>query len=137
MEYNKDPFTCEVLDGKVMDGMYKVVGGVIYFHDQISKLKEKLLNATYEILLSKPTGFIGAYHTILDGFMWENFKEEVHSHMKKCMDHLLDQDEHSSWEELSSTPPYSLSVKGGSSMSNLVDFRQVYDKYYISESHYV
>ena len=53
---------------------YKVVEGVIYFHDQIylvkgSKLKEKLLNATYEILLSKPTGFLGAYHTILDGFM--------------------------------------------------------------------
>ena len=59
MEYYKDPFTCEVLDGKVRDGRYKVVGGVIYFHDQIylvkgSKLKEKLLNATYEILLSKP-----------------------------------------------------------------------------------
>ena len=45
MEYNKDPFTCEVLDGKVMDGRYKVVGGVIYFHDQVylvkgSKIKE-------------------------------------------------------------------------------------------------
>ena len=75
-------------------GRYKVVEGVIYFHDHIyltrdSKLKEKLLNAAYEILLSKPTSFIKAYHTILDGFMWDNFKEDVHSHMSKCMDHLL------------------------------------------------
>ena len=75
MEYSKDLFTCEVLDGELMDGRYKLVDGVIYFHEHIylardSKLKEKLLNATYEILLSKPTGFIRAYHTILDGFMW-------------------------------------------------------------------
>ena len=76
----------------MIDGRHKVVEGVIYSHDQIylardSKLKEKLLNAAYEILLSKPTGFIKAYHTILDGFMWENFKEDVHSHMGECMDH--------------------------------------------------
>ena len=79
MEYSKDLFTCKVVDGKVMDMRYKVVDGVIYSHDQIyltrdSKLKDKLLNAAYEILLSKSTGFIRAYHTILDGFMWENFK---------------------------------------------------------------
>ena len=123
-----------------MDGRYKVAEGVIYFHDLIylvrdSKLKEKLVNETYEILLSKPTGFIRAYHTILDGFMWEGFKEDVHSHMQKCMDYLLDKEEHSSWEEPSVTPPYSLSVRGNSSMSYLTDVKQVYggtclSKYY-------
>ena len=123
-----------------MDGRYKVVEGIIYFHEHIylargSKLKEKLLNATYEILLSKPTGFIRAYHIILNGFMWENFREEVHSHMKKCMDYFLDKEEHSSWEELSLSPPYSLSVGGSSSMSYLADFRQVYEKHCIDESH--
>ena len=63
MEYSKDLFTCKVLDGQLMDGRYKVVDGFIYSHDHIyltrdSKLKSKLLNAAYEILLSKPTGFI-------------------------------------------------------------------------------
>ena len=93
MEYYKDLFTCKVLDGQAMDGKYKVVDGIIYVHDQIylpkySKLKNKLLNTTYEVLLSNPNGFIRTYHTILDGFMWENFKEEMHSHMSKCMDHF-------------------------------------------------
>ena len=79
--------TCGVLDGEVMDGKFKVVDVVIYFYNLIllvrdSKLKERLLDATYEILLSKTTGFIRAYHTLLGGFIWEGFKEEVHSHMK-------------------------------------------------------
>ena len=89
-----------------MDENYKVFNGINYVHDQIyltkdSKPKNKLLNTTYEVLLSNPTSFIRTYHTILDGFMWENFKEEMHSHMSKCMDHLLVEEEHSSWEELS------------------------------------
>ena len=67
--------------------------------------------------------------------MWENFKEEMHSHMSKCMDYLLVEEEHSSWKELSLLPPYSLSVRGSSSMSHLADFKQVYDKHCIFESH--
>ena len=42
-----------------------------------SKLKEKLLDVAYEGFLSKPTGFIRAYRTILEGFIWEGFKEEM------------------------------------------------------------
>ena len=140
MEYSKDLFTCKVIEGQAMDEKYKVVNGIIYVHDQIyltkdSKLKNKLLNTTYEVLLSNPTGLIRTYHTILDGFMWENFKEEMHSHMSKCMDHLLVEEKHSSWEELSLSPPYSLSVRRSSSMSYLADFKQVYDKHCITESH--
>ena len=123
-----------------MDEKYKVVNGIIYFHDHFyltkdSKLKNKLLDTTYEVLLSNPTSFIKTCHTIFDGFMWEILKEEMHSHMSKCMDHLLVEEEHSSWEELSSSPPYSLSVRGSSSTSYLVDFEQVYDKNCIAESH--
>ena len=140
MEYSKDLFTCKVLDRKEMDGKYKVVDGIIYVHDQIyltkdSKLKNKLLDTTYEVLFSNPTSFIKTYHAILDGFMWENFKEEMHSHMSKCMNHLLVEEEHIFWEELSLPPPYSLSVRGGSSMSYLADFKQVYDENCIAKPH--
>ena len=89
VEYSKNLFTCKFLDGKVMDSRYKVVEGVIYSHDKIyltrdSKLKDKLLNAIYEILLSKPTDFIREYFTILEGFMWEDFKRDMHSNLRKC-----------------------------------------------------
>ena len=108
-----------------------MVDGVIYFYNLIllnrdSKLKETLLDATYEILLSKPTSFIRAYHTLLGGFIWEGFKEEMHSHMNTCMDYLVNEEEHSSWEEPSFTSPYSLNVRGNSSMSYPANVKKVY-----------
>ena len=55
VEYSKNLFTCKVLDGQVMVRRYRVVDGVIYFHDQIyltkdSKLKKKILHVAYEAL---------------------------------------------------------------------------------------
>ena len=96
MEYHDEIFTYGVLEGEVKDERFKVVEGIIYFHDLIllnkdSKLKERLLNAAYEILLCKPTDFVKAYHNILGGFIWEGFEEEMHSHMGKCMDYLLEE----------------------------------------------
>ena len=140
MEYSNDLFTCKVLDGQAMDEEYEVVNGIIYVHNQIyltkdSKLKNKLLDTTYEVLLSNPTSFIKTCQAILYGFMWENFREEMHSHMSKCMVNFLVEEGLSPWEELSLSPPYLLSVRGSSSMSYLVDFRQVYDKHCIVESH--
>ena len=63
VEYSKNLFTCKVLEGQVMDKRYRVVDGIIYFHNQIyltrdSKLKDKLLYAAYDIFLSNPTSFI-------------------------------------------------------------------------------
>ena len=105
MEYSKDIFSCRVLDGQLLDGIYVVRDGVIYFHSRFfstraSKLKEKLLHATYEGLLFSPTGFIRAYRTILEGFIWEGFKEEMHHHMRICMDFLEDEERHNSLVEL-------------------------------------
>ena len=90
MGYSKDLFTCKVLDGKMIDRRNKVVNGVIYFYDQIylskdSKLKNEILNVNYEILISKPTHFIKTCHIILEGFMWEEFKEEMHYQMRKSI----------------------------------------------------
>ena len=106
MEYSKDLFTCKVLDDKMIYRRYRLVNGVVYFYDKIylsknSKLKNKLLHATYEILIYKPTSFIKTCHTILEGFMWEDINKEMHSHMRMCMDHLLVEEEHSSWKKTS------------------------------------
>ena len=43
MEYSKNLFTCKVLDKQVVDGRYRVVDGVIYFHDQIYLTKDSKL----------------------------------------------------------------------------------------------
>ena len=75
------------------------------------------------------------HHTLLGGFIWEGFKEEAHSHMKMCMDYLVEEEEHSSWEEPPFTPPYSLSVRGNSSMSYPTNVKKVYREACLSE-HY-
>ena len=33
VEYSKDRFACEILDGQIMDDKYKVIDEVIYFQD--------------------------------------------------------------------------------------------------------
>ena len=106
---------------------------VIYFQSMIfltraSKLKEKLLEVAYEGFLSKPSGFIREYHTILKGFIWKGFKEEMHHHMRKCMAFLKDEERHKSLEELSQPLPFSLGVRGGPSMSHLTSLNQVHGK---------
>ena len=79
VEYSKNLFTCKVLDGKLIDGRYRVVDGVIYFHDHIyltrdSKLKKDILHAVYEALSLGHVEFIKYYHTIMERFYWEDLK---------------------------------------------------------------
>ena len=57
VEYSKDHFACEVLDGQVTDDKYRVMDEVIYFRDKIyltksSKLKEKILHTSHDSPLS-------------------------------------------------------------------------------------
>ena len=100
-----------------------------------SKLKEKLLDVAYEGFLSKPTCFIRVYRTILDGFIWEGFKEEIHHHMRRCMDCLEVEERHKSLVELSKPPPFSLEVRGGPSMSCLTSLNHVHGKDFIYVHH--
>ena len=53
------------------------------------------------------------------------------------MDHLLVEEEHSSWEELPSLPPYLLGVRRSSSMSYLTNLNQLYGETCVSEHHNV
>ena len=48
VEYSKDRFTCEVLDGQVIDERYRVIDEIIYYRYRIfltegSQLKKKIL----------------------------------------------------------------------------------------------
>ena len=97
VEYSKNLFICKVLYGQVMDGSYRVVDGVIYFHDHIylndSKLKKEILHVAYEALFSGHVDSIESYHTIMEGFYWEDLKEDVHQQIKRYIACLMYEEE--------------------------------------------
>ena len=58
VEYSKDDFACEILNGVVSDERYRVMDEIIYYRDQIflaknSKLKEKILLASHDSPLTE------------------------------------------------------------------------------------
>ena len=61
VEYSKDRFACEVLDGQVADDRYRVVDEIIYYRDWIfltegSQLKKKILQASHDSPLAGHQG---------------------------------------------------------------------------------
>ena len=57
VEYSKDRFACEVMDGQVTDDRYRVIDEIIYYRDRIfltegSQLKKKILHASHDSPLS-------------------------------------------------------------------------------------
>lgn len=73
VEYSKDQFACEVLDGIVMDDWYKMMDEVIYYRDRIylvpnSHWKEKIMQVTHNSPLVEHRGFTKTYRTIREHF---------------------------------------------------------------------
>ena len=134
VEYSKNLFTCKVIDGKVIDGRYRVVDGVIYFHDQIyltrdSKLKEEILHAAYEALSSRHVDFIESYHTIMEGFYWEDLKEYLHQHIRRYVACLMYEDERNHLARLFQSLPLLMDKWEGSSMELFTNLSTIYGKY--------
>ena len=73
VEYSKDRFACEVLDGQVTDNRYRVIDEIIYYRNRIfltegSQLKEKILQASHDSPLSRHQGFNKTYRAIQERF---------------------------------------------------------------------
>jgi len=89
VEYSKDKFACEILDGKIQDDRYKVVDDIIYYKDKIylvqgSQLKQKIIQATHDSPLAGHQGFFKTYRQIRERFTWKNIKEDVLNHVREC-----------------------------------------------------
>eukprot|EP00253_Pinus_taeda_P005619 PITA_05619 len=87
VEYSKDRFACEVLDGQVADDRYKVVDEIIYYRDRIfltegSQLKKKILQASHDSPLVGHQGFTKTYRAIRERFSWKGLKEDVLQHIR-------------------------------------------------------
>lgn len=89
VEYSKDRFACEILDGQVQDNRYRVVDEVIYYKDRIylvpgSKLKEEIMRASHDSPLVGHPGYLKTYRSIRERFSWKGLKEDVLRHVKEC-----------------------------------------------------
>eukprot|EP00253_Pinus_taeda_P004467 PITA_04467 len=89
VEYSKDGFAFEVLDGQVADDRYRVVDEIIYYRDQIfltegSQLKKKILQASHDSPLAGHQGFTKTYRAIKERFSWKGLKENVLQHIREC-----------------------------------------------------
>jgi len=73
VEYSKNKFACEILDGQVSDDRYRVIDDIIYYKDRIylvleSQLKEKILHATHTSPLAGHPGYLKTYREIQERF---------------------------------------------------------------------
>ena len=112
---------------------YSVKDRIIYCHGRIflsraSKLKEKLLQKSHEYFLFIHTYSMRTYHTIMEGYFWEGFEEEIYQHMRRCMDHVEMEEIHKYLEELTQPPLSSFSMRGDSSMSHSIFMSKTYGK---------
>ena len=89
MEYSKNKFACELLDGKIQDDRYRIVDDIIYYKNKIylvpkSALKKKIIQASHDSPLSGNQGFLKTYRQIRERFSWKGLKGEVMQHMWEC-----------------------------------------------------
>ena len=122
-----------ILDDQFHVEGYSVRDGVIYYHGRIflsraSKLKEKLLHASHQYFLFSHTYSMRAYNTIMEGYTWEGFGQEIYQNLRRCMDHVEMEEILNSLMELSQLLLSSLGMRGDLSMSHPIYVRKVYGK---------
>jgi hypothetical protein len=89
VEYSKNKFSCEVLDGQVVDDRYRVLDDVIFYKDRIylvpkSTLKGKVLKVCHDSPTVGHQGFFKTYRQIRERFSWKGLKDDVLKHIREC-----------------------------------------------------
>jgi hypothetical protein len=90
VEYSKDKFTCEILDGKVHDNRYKVIDDVIFYKDRVyvvpgSGLRKKILTVVHDSPLAGHQGFFKTYTQVRERFSCKGLKHDVMRHINECV----------------------------------------------------
>jgi hypothetical protein len=99
MEYAKDQFACQLLDGQVQDDNFKVINDLIYYKDRIflvpgSAFKAKVLQAYHDSPMAGHQGISKTYRQVRERFSWKGLKEDVIKHVKECTTCQENKDEH-------------------------------------------
>jgi hypothetical protein len=99
VEYSKNIFACELMDGQVKDDNFRIMDDIIYYKGQIflipeSTFKAKVLQASHDSPVAGNQGFIKTYRQIWERFTWKGLKEDVMCHIKDCTTCQVNKDEH-------------------------------------------
>jgi hypothetical protein len=99
VEYAKDQFTCQLLDGKIHHDKFRVINDLIYYKGQIflvpgSALKAKILHACHNSPVPGHQGISKTYRQVRERFAWKGLKEDVMKHVKECTTCQENKDEH-------------------------------------------
>ena len=89
VEYSKNTFTYELMDGHIHNFLYRVMDFIIYYKDQIylvleSKLKQKILKEVHDYLLARHPSFLKTYKNMQEIFSCKGLKGEVLKHVREC-----------------------------------------------------
>ena len=90
VEYSKNTFACELMDGIIQVDGYKVMDGIIYYKDKIylvleSTLKDKILREVHDAPLARHPGYLKTYRKVQERFYWKGLKEDVLKYIRECM----------------------------------------------------
>ena len=99
VEYAKDQFACQLMDGKIQDDNFRVINDLIYYKGQIflvpgSTLKAKILHACHNSPVVGHQGISKTYRQVRERFAWKCLKEDVMKHVKECTTCQENKDEH-------------------------------------------
>jgi hypothetical protein len=98
VEYSKNKFACELMDGQVQDN-FRIVDDIIYHKGRIflvpeSTFKTRVLQACHDSPVAGHQGFVKTYKQIRERFAWKGMKEDVMHHIKECTTCQVNKDEH-------------------------------------------
>jgi hypothetical protein len=90
VEYSKNKFACEVVDGQIQDDRYRVIHDVIFYKDRVylvldSGLKKEILVAVHDSPLVGHQGFFKTYKQIRERFSWKGLKQDVMRHVSESV----------------------------------------------------
>jgi hypothetical protein len=89
VEYSKNKFSCEVMDGQVVDDRYRVLDNVIFYKDWIylaseATLKGRILKVCHDSPTAGHQGYFKTYRQIRERFSWKGLKNDVLKHIQEC-----------------------------------------------------
>jgi hypothetical protein len=99
VEYSKNKFTCEVMDGKIQDDRYRVIENVIFYKERVylvpySELKKNILTVVHDSPLAGHQWFFKSYKQIKERFSWKGLKHDVMRHIIECVTFQQNKSDH-------------------------------------------
>ena len=99
VEYFKNKFACEVMDGQIQDDQYRVIEDIIFYKDKVYLvldlgLKKNILTAVHDSPLAGHQGFFKTYRQIIERFSWKGLKQDVMRHVSECVTCHQNKSEH-------------------------------------------